>query len=107
MERRLRNTRQGAEAVDLLHQHRVAAVRVLMNPDGRRAALAAFAPVAKRTVTSDDVLDYRLRDEDVANVERLLAVSARLGGKDVEKPVAFARRLLSRGAGKPIRDILK
>jgi transposase-like protein len=67
-------------------------VRVLLDPDGRRA-LRAAAALARQSVTSDDVLAYRVTDVDVANLKRLLVVAERLGGS------ADSRRSPRRCAG--------
>ncbi|MDX2468046.1 MAG: hypothetical protein QNL12_12080 [Acidimicrobiia bacterium] len=106
-ETRLRETRHGADLVDLIHQHRVAAVRLALNTDGRRALHAALGPIAKRVVTTDDLLAYRLDDEDIANVERLLVVAERMGGDAMAEAIEHVRQLVGRGSGRALKDMLK
>lgn len=106
MESRFRETERGSELVDLLHRHRVGVVRVLLNADGRRALRTAAASLSRRAVTTDDVLAYQLTDEDAENLERLLAVTERLGGDDIGEAVEYGRRLLAQGSGRALRELL-
>lgn len=106
VESRLRQLDRGSQLVGLIHRHRVDAVRVFLDPDGRRALRSAAAPLARGSVTSDDVLAYQVTDDDVANLKRLLTVAERIGGRNVTEAVAFGRRLIEEAAGRSVRELL-
>jgi hypothetical protein len=105
-EARLRETRRGADLVDFVHKHRVDAVRLALNTDGRRALHAALGPIAKRVVTTDDLLAYEFGDDDIANLERLLVVAERIGGDGTAELIEYAKGLVDGAVGKALGDIL-
>lgn len=107
VQKRLRTTRQGAKLVELLDVHRAAAVKVLRDPDGRRAAIAGLAPLAKRVVTSDDLLAYEVTDDDVANLFRLIKVAERLAAEDLRDLAKFAGQLAEGASGRRLEDLLR
>jgi hypothetical protein len=106
VEARFRETERGSELVDLIHRHRVGAVKVLLSIDGRRALRAAATPLVRRTVTTDDVLAYQLTDDDIENVERLLVLTERLGGEEMREAVEHTRRLIGDGTGRTLKNLL-
>ena len=105
LERRLRSTKAGAEVVDLVHDQRASIVRVLMDGDGRRAALAMLEPVLSQAVTTDDVLDHRVDDADLKNAGRLLTVARRIQPEAADL-VAFAEPLLGAALGRTIGELI-
>jgi hypothetical protein len=106
MEARLAELEVGAEFVKLLHRHRVSAVKVLLNPDGRRAVAAGLAPLAQEIVTTDELLDHKVTTADVANVGRLMRVAQRVAGKDMAAAIEFVGGLFADAEGRTVRDLL-
>jgi hypothetical protein len=106
LEARLAELEVGAEFVKLLHRHRVSAVKVLLNPDGRRAVAAGLAPLAQEIVTTDELLDHKVTTADVANVGRLMRVAQRVAGKDMATAIEFVGGLFADAEGRTVRDLL-
>jgi hypothetical protein len=105
LEHRLLQTPIGAMLSQALSEHRDAAVALLTDGDGRRAAEALVTPLLHGSVTTDDVLNHSLDEDDVRNAERLLTVVARLR-PEVAELVGHARRLLADAAGRTVHELL-
>ncbi len=95
-----------SDVSDLIHTHRVPIARVLLTGDGRRAALALLAPVLAGAVTTDDVLDHRIDETDLANARRLLKVARRIQ-PDVKAVAEFAEPLMNAALGRTIGELLE
>ncbi len=105
VEARFQRPERGSELVNLLHRERVDAVRVLLSTDGRRALNAAVRPL-QRAVTTDDLLAYRLGEDDVKNVERLLFVAERIGQEGMREAVERVKELIAGGEGRSLQELL-
>lgn len=105
VEARFQRTERGSELVNLLHRERVDAVRVLLSTDGRRALNAAVRSL-QRAVTTDDLLAYRLGEDDVRNVERLLFVAERIGQEGMREAVERVKELIAGGEGRSLEELL-
>ncbi len=105
-EARLRETERGAQLVDLVHRHRVEVVQVALSADGRRALRATLGSMARRVVTTDDLLAYRFEEQDVANVRRLIAVADRIGGEAMGEATEYAVELVEGAAGRTLGELL-
>ena len=98
-------TRVGSKALDLLRRHRVDAVALVARGDGRRAAIAALAPILEDKFTVAEILDHQLTSRDIANFKRVLHVSD--GTRPKARPLtAFAALLLKRAEGRTLRSVL-
>jgi len=98
-------TKVGSKALELLRRHRVDAVGLLAKGDGRRAAIAALAPILKGKFTVAEILDHQITTRDLANFKRVLAVSEESLPK--AKPLTtLAGLLLKRAEGKTLRSVL-
>jgi hypothetical protein len=88
-----------------LRRHRVDAVALVASGDGRRAAIAALAPILKDKSTVAEILDHQLTSRDIANFNRVLHVSD--GTRPKARPLtAFAALFLKRAEGRTLRSLL-
>lgn len=105
LERRFSETELGRRIAELLSTHRVGVVRVLLNGDGRRAAIALLAPVVGGAITTDDVLEHVAREGDLAAAERLVAVARRVA-PEIEELIALGVELMAQARGATIAEVL-
>ncbi|MCE0488210.1 S1 family peptidase [Ornithinimicrobium sediminis] len=106
VEARMSELKRGKQLVDLLQRHRVLAVKVLRDTDGRRATAALLEPL-RGSVTTDDVLAHKVTRDDLANVKRMAAVLDRVGGKDSAELAKFAMSLTRKAEGRTLAAILR
>ncbi len=106
LEERFMATPLGASVAALISEQRAALVRVLMTGDGRRAAVALLRPFVEQAVTTDDVLERPLDDEDLDNVRRLLKVVRRTA-PELEPVVAFGEVVLEGARGVTVGQLLE
>ncbi len=81
-------------------------VKVLLNSDGRRAAVAGLAVLAEQAVTTDDVFDHKVTEADVANVRRLLKVIERVAGVQMAEAIQFVATVIADAEGRTVREAL-
>lgn len=105
VEARFRETAVGSRIADLLHANRVSIVKTLLTGDGWRATRALLAPIMATAVTTDDVLDHVLSENDRANAQRLVKVLRRVA-PELDEAVEFGDRLLTGSVGRRIGDVL-
>jgi hypothetical protein len=105
IEKRFLEHRIGKQIHDHLHRNRADIVQFLMTGDGRRAAVAAIRPILARKVTTDELLDHALTQEDVENFARLIRTAQKLRPR---MKVAFqlAETLVKRAKGRTIASLL-
>jgi hypothetical protein len=105
-EARLAEGRKGKEIVTSVRENRASAVALIVQGDGRRAIEAALSPLFRAAVTTDDVLDHMITDEDVQRFGRVLDVLNRFAPGAPEEAVRRARAILESARGHTIRSAL-
>jgi hypothetical protein len=106
LERRFSATETGRRLAELLHDHRVGVVSVLLHGDGRRASRAFLNPIIGDAVTTDDVLGHVVDDADLVNAERLVKAAMRLA-PDIEELIGLGVELMANAKGLRIGEVLK
>lgn len=99
------STEVGAHLNELLHRHRVEAVNLLLDPDGRRAALALLAPVARSGASVDELLEHVVSDRDQKNAERFASVVRKLA-PTLSEELSFVSDLMTSAAGAALGEVL-
>lgn len=104
-EARLSEGRIGREVIASVHKNRASAVALVLHGDGRRAIEAALYPLFEAAVTTDDVLDHVIDDDDVERFGRVLDVLDRVA-PDGQEAATRVRALLESARGVTIRSAL-
>jgi hypothetical protein len=105
-EKRIMNYPTGKMINEHLHRHRVEAVKFLLNRDGMRATVSALRPILQKSVTTDDVLEYRVSENDLENFSRVLKVAERIL-PNLREEFMLLKKLMNLSRGKSIDEILK
>jgi hypothetical protein len=105
MEKRFLAQPTGKKIHQLLHDNRAAVIPVLMSGDGRRAALLALRPILAGKVTTEEVLQHKITNQDIENFLRLVKVARQMRVK-MPAVFSFSDLLLKRAAGKTIASLL-
>jgi hypothetical protein len=104
-ENRIKDTPAGAMLLKVLRAHRADVVKVLMDGDGWRAAVAALKPVLAGKVTTDEILEHKFTAADIRNFDRVLSVASRIGPR-TDPLVTIAEELLADAKDKRLKTIL-
>ncbi len=104
-EGRLSEGQTGREVVASVHENRASAMALTLHGDGRRAIEAALSPLFRSAVTTDDVLDHVIDDDDLERFGRVLDVFDRVA-PDGREAATRARAILESARGKTIRSAL-
>ncbi|MDQ3981613.1 MAG: S1 family peptidase [Actinomycetota bacterium] len=99
------STELGARLNEMLHQHRVEAVELLLDAEGRRAAISLLAPLARESATVDELLEHVVDARDRKNAARFLSVARKLSPKLAES-LSFGEDILGSAEGRKVADVL-
>lgn len=101
----MRAAPRGNELVELASRHRHEIVLVLLDADGRRAFDAAFRPLLRSAVVSDDILEYPIGEAEIEAFRRLLMVAIRVA-PDLGGVRNIAEGILAEVEGSTLRSLI-
>lgn len=108
VQKRLRASKSGRALTDLVDEHRVQLVHLLLrNGDVRRATVATLRPLVAGATTSTDVLTRTLTAKDLRRLDRLAAEVARHGDERLSKSLAPLQRMTRKAEGRTPAEVLE
>lgn len=105
VEKQMVQTKNGRQIAELLDRHRADVIGLLLDPDGWRASVAALQPILADKVTSFELVEHRVTQADIRNLERVVAVAEKRR-PDLKPLIALAALLLKRAEGRSIGELL-
>lgn len=107
IEKRIARTERGKQIVDAVNRNRIGVVRLLLDPQARRALHgAAVAPFVRGAWTADEVLERNLSRTDVERFRRLLVAASARRDLNLGELVRIGEEVLAKGESRRLGDVL-
>jgi hypothetical protein len=108
LRKRVLTSQRGRGLMKFIDLHRNELSRLIMRDgDTRRALIAALRPIFRGAITTTDVLEHRMTEDDIARLDKLGAVVAGKGSDPMRESLKVLQGLLGKGKGRTVAEILK
>lgn len=104
-EKRIQDSKLGSQVLKVLRSSRADVVEVLRDGDGRRAIVAALAPILCGNVTTDDILEHTFTASDIERFKKAIQVASRVKPK-IKQLLILGEDLLDKAEGKTLHSII-